>query len=492
MSDQFIIMVGVAVYLGGMVAIGLYAATRVKSADEFVVAGRNLPLWLCTSTLIATWLSAGTAIGAAGAAYEGGFLGVIATPFAAALVLLLVGLFFARMLRRLRLLTIVTFFRNKYGDTAGMLAAVAICITNVGWAGSQLVAFGYVLHALVGVSTTTGVLMGTVVVLIYIPAGGMWAVALTDFAQVLISTVGLVLLLPLVVSELGGWGAMVAALPEGSFRMVPKQHDLGSWLHYIRAWAIVGLGSLPSQNVLQRTLSSRDERVAQNSAYLAAVGYLVLGLIPVLLGMAGALALPALADPELVVPELAMRHLHPAAMAIFVGALLAAIMSSADSALLSPASILAADILPYFAPDASDRARLIVARSAVPVFGLMALGIALYVRTVYTLMLDAVSVTLVCMAVPLIAGVWWSKANRCGTLTAMIAGATTWLASSMMLPEMPADLFGLVASAVGLIVVTPLTQRLDPPWPLRDADGKIVPLRDRLGVLNPFDRGEPS
>ena len=261
MSDQQILLTGVGLYLLGMLVIGVVAARRVGSADEFVVAGRRLPLWLCSSTLVATWMSAGTVMGAAGAAYEDGFLGVIAVPFAAALVLVLVGLFFARMLRRLRLLTVVGFFKSRYGDTAGMLAAVAICTTNVGWAGAQLLAFGYILHALVGISTTMGVLIATVIVLIYTAAGGMWAVALTDFAQVLILTAGLVLLLPIVISDLGGVGVVMAALPEGSFRLIPRQHDLGSWLHYVRAWAIVGLGSLPSQNILQRTLSSRDESV---------------------------------------------------------------------------------------------------------------------------------------------------------------------------------------------------------------------------------------
>ena len=474
-----------------MLAIGIISARRIGNADEFVVAGRRLPLWLCTSTLVATWISAGTVMGAAGAAYEDGFLGVIAVPFAAALVLLLVGLFFARMLRRLRLLTVVGFFKSRYGDTAGMLAAVAICITNVGWAGSQLVAFGYILHALVGISTTAGVLIATAIVLLYTAAGGMWAVALTDFIQVLILTVGLVLMLPLVISDLGGVGAVMAALPEGSFRIIPHQHDLGSWLHYLRAWVIVGLGSLASQSILQRTFSSRDESVAQNSAYLGAIGYLIVGMIPVFLGMAGAIALPGLGDPELVVPELAMRHLHPVLMAIFVGALLAAIMSSADSALLAPASVVASDILPFFFPWISDRGRLMSARIAVPVLGLTALVIALYVRTIYSLMLDAVSVTLVCMAAPLIAGIWWSRANRWGALTGMFAGVTTWLLSGSLFPTLPADLFGFFASAIGLLTATALTQKIDPPWPLRDAEGRVVPLSDRLGILNPL-AGAPS
>jgi Na+/proline symporter len=128
------------------------------------------------------------------------------------------------------------------------------------------------------------------------------------------------------------------------------------------------------------------------------------------------------------------------------------------------------------------------ARLAVPVLGFTALAIALYVRAIYSLMLNAVSITLVCMAAPFIAGIWWPKANRCGTLTGMVAGVTTWLVSGMLFPTLPADLFGLLASALGLLIATSLTQGVDPPWPLRDVDGNVVPMRDRLGILNPFAR----
>lgn len=489
MADQTIIIGGVGLYLLAMLGVGYYAARKVGDSEDFVVAGRNLPLWLCTGTLFATWMGAGTAMGAAGAAYERGFIGVIADPFGAALCLFVAGLFFVRMMRRMRLITIISFFETKYGRWTGLVAALAMMAVYIGWTGSQLVAFGYILHTLAGIGTTEGILIATAIILTYTAAGGMWAVALTDFFQMAILVVGFAVILPIVLHDVGGWGALSAALPDGRFRIVPTGGaGAVEWMEYARAWLVIGLGNIAAQDLMQRSLSSRNENVAQNAAYLAGVGYLTVAMIPVLLGIIGSVAMPGLADPEFVVPELAMTYLHAVPMAIFLGALLAAIMSSADSALLAPASILGENIVPFFAPDMSREALFRWTRYSVPVIGLAALGIALYVGSVYTLFLDSFSVLLVALFVPLTAGIWWSRANRYGAVAAMSAGVLVWLGGMVVAPELPTDLFGVVASAAAMLVVTPLTQEIDPPRPLRDAEGNVLPLRDRLGTLNPFDR----
>ena len=121
--------------------------------------------------------------------------------------------------------------------------------------------------------------------------------------------------------------------------------------------------------------------------------------------------MPGLIDPETVIPALALAHLHPVAIAIFVGAILAAIMSSADSALLAAASVFSVNILPLFKRQVSDRQRLLATRIAIPVFGSIAVYVAIRVQVVYNLILDANSVILVCVTIPFIVGIWWPKAN---------------------------------------------------------------------------------
>ncbi len=486
MSTEAIIFSGVAIYLVVMLGIGIYASKRASSATNFMVAGRNLPVWICSATLIATWFGGGTMMGASGAAYEGGLLAVIADPFGGALAMFLVGFFFVRLFRRLRLITFIDFFQNKFGTTAATIAAVGSVSSNIGWTGALLVAFGFVFQSLTGVPVELGILGGAVVVFVYTVAGGMWAVALTDFVQMVIIAVGLVMLLIVVLIDVGGWGAIAPHLPEDTFRMTPKKPIPSLWLNYFRAWLIFGLADVTAQTLMQRAFSAKNEQVAQISFYIAGIGHLSLGMIPVMLGIIASVTMPGLADSESVIPAMAIEHLHPVLIAIFVGALLAAIMSSADSALLSAATVFTQNILPLFKRNASDRFRLLTTRIAIPVCGTISVYIALKVQVVYDLILDSNSVILVCVTVPFIVGVWWKKANRSGALAAMAMGFIAWFATITIAPELPGDLLGLIAALGTILIVTPLTQRIDPPRPLLNSDGEEVELKDRLGILPMF------
>jgi len=492
LSTEAIIFTGVAIYLVMMLVIGIWASKRTGSTANFIVAGRRLPIWIGSATIIATWFGGGTMMGAAGASYDQGLIGVIADPFGGALCLFLVGFFFVRLFRRLRLLTFIEFFENRYGKTAATIAAVGSIASNIGWTGALLVAFGLVFQSLTGVPMTIGIMGGAVVVFVYTVAGGMWAVAVTDFVQIIVIAIGLIMLLVVVLIDAGGWSAIAPQLPEDTFRMIPAVHTWEVWLNYFRAWLIFGLADVTAQTLLQRAFSARNEQVAQNSFYLAGIGHLSLGMIPVMLGIIASVTMPGIVDKETVIPELAIAHLHPVAIAIFVGALLAAIMSSADSALLAAASIFSVNIMPLFKPQITDRARLLATRIAIPVFGSIAVYVALEVQVVYDLIQDANSVILVCVTIPFIVGVWWRKANRTGALASMAVGFLTWLVAILFAPGFPGDLLGLLTGLVAMLIVTALTQKSDPPQPLRNSDGEEVEMKDRLGTLPLFRRADST
>ena len=220
MSSESIIFTGVAIYLVVMLVIGLYSAKRAGTAADFIVAGRRMPIWICSVTIMATWFGGGTMMGASGAAYEGGLLGVIADPFGGALALFLVGFFFVRVFRRLRLLTFIDFFQNRYGKTAATIAAIGSISSNIGWTGALLVAFGFVFQSLTGIPMEIGILGGAVVVFVYTVAGGMWAVALTDFVQMVVIAIGLVMLLVVVLMWVVG-GTLDPIYPKIHFAWFP-------------------------------------------------------------------------------------------------------------------------------------------------------------------------------------------------------------------------------------------------------------------------------
>ncbi|MGI9270828.1 MAG: sodium:solute symporter family protein [Woeseiaceae bacterium] len=486
MSTETIIFIGVAIYMLMMLSIGIYASRKAHTVSDFMVAGRGLPIWICSMTVIATWFGGSTIMGGAGAAYDDGMFGVIEDPWGAALALFLVGLFFARTFRRLKIITVADFMTQRYGTTAGVAIMCVQIFSNTVWVASMLVGFGLIFNTLTGIPLPVGIVSGAIIVVFYTAVGGMWAVALTDFIQMVIIIVGLIILFTVVLIDVGGWGAVAPHIKENSFRMIPLQHSPEQWMNYLRAWTILGIVDISAQTLFQRVAAAKNEQVAQNSFYFGGVGYLVFGMIPVLLGIIASVTMPGLEKSESVIPVMMIEHLHPVAVAIFVGALLAAIMSSADSALLAVSSLFAKNLLPLVKSNPSDKLSLLVARLVLPVAGIIAIVIAMKFQKVFDLMVDSNILGLAAIIVPFMVGVWWTKANRTGALSAMAMGIAGWLITLAVAPDLPADFVGLACCLVTMLIVTPLTQKFDPPRALRDSDGNSIQMTDRLGTMPLF------
>ncbi len=484
MLSQSFVIAAVAVYLLGLLLLGAFASTRIRNATDFVVAGRRLGIGLCTFTLFATWFGGGTLIGAAGAAYSGGLGAVAADPFGAALCLLLAGAFYVRVLRRLRLLTVPDFFRRRFGRRAEILAALSILPAYIGWVGSQLLAVGTVLSAMAGLPFTASVVIAAALVLIYTVLGGMWGVTLTDFFQALVLIAAVSVLLPMVLTAAGGTGAVLSQLPAARTRFLPTG-GLLEWLFFLQAWLLIGLGNLPGQDLMQRALSSRSERVAQWSAYFGGSLYLIVGLIPVALGLVGSVILPGLENPEEIIPRLAMEYLPPAGLALFLGALFSALMSSADSGLLAPASVFGQNIVRNLARELRPKQILAAVRAGVVVFCGLALAVALWFESVYTLMVESWTVMMVGLFGPLTLGLYWRRTNGPGALAGMISGLGVWLGLVVLSPEteLPNALIATPVSVLMTVFVSIGTAGKHPPKALTDASGRAIAETGRLGIL---------
>src|ERR1700687_923656 len=214
----------VVIYWIISVAIGLYAARWVHNTKDFAIAGRRLPLYIVTATVFATWFGSETVLGIPATFVKEGFSGVIADPFGSSLCLVLVGLFFARPLYRMNLLTIGDYYRKRYNRPVEMLTTICIVISYLGWVGAQIKALGLVFNVVheVRISQPAGMIIGASTVLIYTMLGGMFSVAITDFIQMIIIVLGM-LYIGWQGSDLSGGVGTVSghAAASGKFKLLP-------------------------------------------------------------------------------------------------------------------------------------------------------------------------------------------------------------------------------------------------------------------------------
>jgi SSS family solute:Na+ symporter len=421
------VLSGIFIYMAFMLLVGYWSSKRVKNLADFLVAGRRLPFYLAVATLLATWFGAGSCMGASGTAYSKGLMGVISDPFAAGLSLILAGLFYVAFLRRLELLTVTDIFGRYYSRNSEIFASVLMVPVYIGWLGSQMVALGYILNALTGMDATLGIIIGAIIVLLYTFAGGMWAVTLTDFMQVTILVTGLFIMFPVVMGKVGGIGKLIKSTPNELWRIIPPKAGYNEWVSYIGQWTLMGLGCIVGQDLIQRSLASKNESVAKKSAVTAGICYVLIGTIPVLLGLAGKIIMPALNDPELIMPNLAMMYLPPFILMVFLGALISAIMSSADSSLLAATSLMTNNIIMRIFPNVAERKVLPLARITTIILAVLSMGVALYIKRIYSLMVNSWATLFVGIFVPVTAALYWKKANSLAAWVSMLAGTATWL-----------------------------------------------------------------
>lgn len=514
------VLFGVIIYMLVMVGIGWWSSRKIKDSTDYIVAGRRLPLFFTIGTLFATWFCAGTLMGATAQAYLFGNQGVIFDPWGAALCLILAGIFFVRMMRRGGYLTLVDFFDIRYGKKMGIASSVVLVIAEIGWVGAQLVAFGTILQLFTGLPLAYGIIISCAVLIVYTYLGGMWSVTLTDVVQMIVLIVGIVIILPYAISSIGGWDYFFShagnwgELP--TFAIAPTAEEgflwyfgLPGWFYYIGAWMAIGLGSIPAQDLMQRILSAKDEKTATVGSYVAGGLYLVVGMIPVILGIAmfelnANLAIP---ETEMILPWLAITYLPPILTTVFVAGMIAALMSSSDSALLATSSIIGYNGLKYVKPEATSEEALKITRLFVPIVAIFSLLLALYAETIYMLVVIAWSIILVGLFAPYAAGYFWKKCNETGALLALICGFVSWVALSFYYyyAETAEANIGIIEegvvyvewamwdavyiastpaffiSVIVMVVVSLLTSKFDPAKPLADIEGKPMKMVNWAG-----------
>jgi len=452
----------VGLYLLASLLVGLFAATRVKGAGDYAVARRAFGTPVVAAAFFATWFGAETVLGIPATFLKEGLRGLAADPFAAFACLVLVGLVFARPFFRMDAITLGDYFRARYGRGAEVALTLCIAFSYIGWIAAQLVALGLALAVISGgaVDTHTGILIGAAVVLAYTMAGGMWSVALTDFFQAAVIVAGLGYVAWVVVGLAGGPSRVLEAAGSERMRFLPEA-DAKSILAWISAALVVMLGSVPQQDVLQRVMSARGEPVAVRATVLGGAIYFAIAMLPIVLVSAALVIDDAMVqrlvgeDYQLILPTLILERTPLAVQALFFGALVSAILSTASGALLAPAVALAENVLRPIAKPGDDRGVLALMRASV---ALLAAGVTAMALTsklsIYQLVNESGKIVLVSSFVPLAAGLFWPRASARGAHASIAAGLVAWILMEWLAPEatLPPPLGGFLASIAGMIV----------------------------------------
>ena len=413
-------------YTAVLFGVAWIASRRIHDFSDYLVAGRRLGVPLASVSLLATWFGAGTLLTAADEVRTTGLRAAALEPIGPGICLLLVGLFYAAPLRRAGLLTLGDFFGRRFGRSTEIVAAAIMTPGYFGWIAVQFSVLAAFLGELFGIPFAASVALVAAIAVGYTWIGGMWSATLTDAVQGVIVAFALLALGISAVAELeggslaGGLARLGRETPPDLLAVIPGER--AAFLTWAGLLLTGALGNIPGQDVMQRVFAARSASVARRACLIAGGLYLVLGAIPVVLGLATRLLLPGHEGEMLA--ALGRILFSPLAALGLLLVVVSALLSTVDSALISAASVLAQNLLRHFLP---RRGLLQLSRLAVLFVGAASLLVALPGRSAYSLLEDAYEIGLVALFIPLTAGLFSKRGGRAAALGAMVVGAALWV-----------------------------------------------------------------
>lgn len=472
------LIVCVIIYMICTVAVGVYASSRVKSSKDFMVAGRSLPLYMTFACVFATWFGAETVLSVSAKFAHKGLGFVSGDPFGASLCLVLVAFFFARTFYRLELLTIGDYYHLRYGKFVEVITSLGIASSYLGWTSAQLSALGLVINVLFPqISLNAAILIGACIVTVYTLFGGMWSVALTDVVQTAAIVIGLIIVAILLGNLAGGYDVVIAAAhKEGKLTMFPHL-TAAAWMTFIGEFITMSLGSIPQQDVFQRVTSAKDERTALIGTLGGGLFYFGFAFVPMFIAFSATVIDPAYIahfqaedarEVQKILPTLILHKTPIWCQVLFFGAVLSAILSTASGTLLAPASVLTENVLQPFTAHFNDRTMLWLLRLVLVAVAVVATSISVNSQsTMYEMVESGYKVTLVVAFVPLICGIYWTRATTQGAVFSILLSVPVWIGAEYLYSEestelwrnVPAQLYGLAASFAGMLIGSSLK-----PW----------------------------
>lgn len=450
------ILVAVIVYLAVQLGISAWIAPKIHDTTDFLVAGRRLGYPLTIFSIFATWFGAETCIAAAGRAYDEGFSFTTAEPFAYGVTLIAMGVIFAVPLWRRKLTTFADFFRQRYGTGVERLAAVVLIPASILWAAAQLRGFGQVLATITTFDLTVAITVAAGFCVLYTMLGGLLADAITDLIQGGLLVIGLVVLVVAVIVSQGGLAPTIALVDPSRIALVGPDVT-PTFFGLLEEYAIPIAGSVVAVELLSRVIAAKNPEVARNGAVIAGGLYIVVGILPVFLGLAAGGLVGELADPEQFLPVLASTVLPTALYVIFAGALISAILSTIDTILLVTSGLASQNVVaPVFGITREDH-KLKLARGGVVLFGVLALLLALQAQGVAELVEDASAFGSAGVLVVVSFGLFTTIGGPLAAGASLLGGLGVYVAGDLLGAPYP-----FITSLAAAVVLYLLGARMEP------------------------------
>jgi len=447
-----LILYGVTAMVLVTMGVGLFVARKIQGESvNYIVAGRGLILPLAAATLMAQSLDANATLGNTDLTANFGFWAGAALPIGLAGCLFLTGLFFAKPMNRMELMTLPDFYRRKYGRVTEVIASLIMVLSFALLLGGNLVAGGFLFQTFVGTTFTEGVLLISAIVFVYTIAGGLIAVAYTDVIQATVALVGSLALIGFVVTNYG------ITIPEGMgptalVQINPLDNSAGSWINLATIFALA-LGDIVAIDFMERVFAADSPETAQKACFLGSAGTLIIGIPFSFVALSSGRILSSLgieAGDQAVLYVLLQEAVPPWLAVLVLAGIVAASLSTGDGAILGTSAALARNVLGIRDEDSpgegvtadgsgllsegSDKLLAVTRLMAVPIT-LLGAFFAVRVSATGMLLVLAFDVAFAGLIVPLAFGIYKPDlATPPAALAGMISGSLTRLAFFVLLP----------------------------------------------------------
>jgi SSS family solute:Na+ symporter len=415
-----------------MICIGIIALSRGKTSrkDSFLVADRNGSKLIICGSLCATIIGASAVVGMAGLGFSRGLTGAW-WLLAGSIGLLVLSAFFARKVRDFGLYTLPELIERQYNKNTGIVVAILIVIAWLGVIAAQIVAASVVLSLLVPLSPTVLMIIVASIFIIYTVLGGQYSIIRTDFVQTIILLLGILICMGFLASKLVHNGSLFDSLPPDFFSF-PVSTQF-SWTDLITMLILVGATYVVGPDIYSRLFCAKDQQTARSSTWITALILVPIAFIVVFIGIGAKVLFPGIA-PEESFSTIIGELLPVGVSGLVIAALLAAIMSSADTCMLTTSAILTEDIIKRFTSDMPERKELAITRINIIIIGIISLIIAILIGGVIKSLMLAYTIFTSGVVIPVVAGFYKEKLKitATGAFVAVIGGGGTALIIKLM------------------------------------------------------------